>query len=265
MAGRERLRLLSAAMRPLTEAFLDRLNITHGMRCLDVGCGGGDVTRLLAQRCGATGSVVGIDSDAVVLGIAREETAAGLGSNSDIEYVHADAIDYDMKGRFDLVYARFFLSHVTDARATLKHLRGLLRPGGTLAIEDVWFPGHFCFPRSEAFDTFVQWYREAAQGRGADPDLGIKLPNLFEELSGDLELGFTHVRSEMHTQAFGAGANKFVSLITLERIRASIVEASVASEAEVVRVIEELRAYTERSDTIVSMAPVMQICARVKP
>ncbi len=245
-------------MRPLTEAFLDRLDITQGMRCLDVGCGGGDVSRLLAQRCGTTGSVVGIDNDDVIITIAREEPAANLG----IEYLHTNAIDYGMKAQFDLVYARFFLSHVTDARATLNHLSSLLRPGGTLAVEDVWFPGHFSFPRSTAFDTFVQWYREAARSRGADPDLGIKLPKLFDELGLEHELGFEHVRSEMHTQAFGTGASKFVSLITLERIRASIVEATVASDADVVRVIEELRAFTERSDTIVSMAPVMQISAR---
>jgi hypothetical protein len=42
--GRERLRLLSGVMRPYTLRLFDRLGIPEGMSCLDVGCGGGDVT-----------------------------------------------------------------------------------------------------------------------------------------------------------------------------------------------------------------------------
>gem|GEM_PF-305101 len=280
-AGRERLRVLSAAMRPLTESFLDRLNITPGMRCLDVGCGGGDVTRMLARRCGTSGAVVGIDMDAAVIAIAREESTALESANSEdgndvasseagddvantgagnaiaiIEFSVADATTFHSAQPFDLIYARFFLSHTTDARAAIQHLKTLLRPGGTLAVEDVWFPGHFAFPQSEAFDTYVRWYREAAQQHGADPGLGIMLPTLFEEL------GLQNIHHEMHSQAFGSGPNKEVSLITLERIRHAVVQAAISSEEEVARVIEELRAFTMRADTVVSMAPVVQISAR---
>ena len=41
--GRERLRVLAAAVRPTTLALLDRAGIPRRARCLDVGCGGGDV------------------------------------------------------------------------------------------------------------------------------------------------------------------------------------------------------------------------------
>lgn len=250
--GRERLRVLSAAMSPLTESFLDRLNITPGMRCLDVGCGGGDVTRLLVQRCGTSGTVIGIDRDSEVVAIARIESDA---SNRSIEYFVSDATTFTADEPFDVVYARFFLSHTTDARAAIKHLLTLLRPGGTLAVEDVWFPGHFTVPASNAFDTFVRWYRETAHHRGAEPDLGISLPVLFEEQ------GLKNIQFEMHTQAFGTGANKEVSLITLERIQHAVIEASLATPADVANVTEELRAFTMRADTVVSMAPVVQIRA----
>ena len=47
--GRERLRVLTAAVQPMTLALLDEAGIPPGARCLDVGCGGGDVTLELAD------------------------------------------------------------------------------------------------------------------------------------------------------------------------------------------------------------------------
>ncbi|MGH2946659.1 MAG: hypothetical protein ACRDPC_10455 [Solirubrobacteraceae bacterium] len=45
--GRERLRALAYAPEPTTGALLDRVDSAPGMRCLDAGSGGGDVTREL--------------------------------------------------------------------------------------------------------------------------------------------------------------------------------------------------------------------------
>jgi 2-polyprenyl-3-methyl-5-hydroxy-6-metoxy-1,4-benzoquinol methylase len=38
--GRERLRLISRVLQPSTNAFLDLVGVSEGLRCLDVGCGG---------------------------------------------------------------------------------------------------------------------------------------------------------------------------------------------------------------------------------
>ena len=48
--GRRRLDLLARTMAPNTEALLARAGIRVGMRCIDLGCGGGHVSRYLAQR-----------------------------------------------------------------------------------------------------------------------------------------------------------------------------------------------------------------------
>ncbi|MGP0064925.1 MAG: hypothetical protein ACLQGP_15170 [Isosphaeraceae bacterium] len=48
--GRRRLKVLSRVLRPSTDALFDRLGVCDGMTCLDVGCGGGDVTLELAGR-----------------------------------------------------------------------------------------------------------------------------------------------------------------------------------------------------------------------
>jgi 2-polyprenyl-3-methyl-5-hydroxy-6-metoxy-1,4-benzoquinol methylase len=48
--GRERLRVLARVMWPTTEALLARVGTPRDARCLDIGCGGGDVTVELARR-----------------------------------------------------------------------------------------------------------------------------------------------------------------------------------------------------------------------
>jgi 2-polyprenyl-3-methyl-5-hydroxy-6-metoxy-1,4-benzoquinol methylase len=72
-AGAERLRLLNRVKWPTTEPLLRVAGLRAGMSCLDVGCGGGDVTLKMAALVGAEGHVVGIDRDQSILHLARQE------------------------------------------------------------------------------------------------------------------------------------------------------------------------------------------------
>ena len=79
LEGRERLRLVTRVMAPSTTELLDSVGVALDADCLDVGCGGGDVTLELARRAHA-GRVVGIDLDEAKLEIARAEAReAGAG------------------------------------------------------------------------------------------------------------------------------------------------------------------------------------------
>ena len=71
--GRERLRLLSAVMGPSTRALLAEVGIAAGSACLDLGCGGGDVTLELARALGPGGRVLGVDLDEIMVDMARRE------------------------------------------------------------------------------------------------------------------------------------------------------------------------------------------------
>ena len=71
--GRERLRLLSAVMGPSTRALLAEVGIAAGAACLDLGCGGGDVTFELARALGPGGRVLGVDLDEIMVDMARRE------------------------------------------------------------------------------------------------------------------------------------------------------------------------------------------------
>ncbi|WP_328748340.1 class I SAM-dependent methyltransferase [Streptomyces sp. NBC_00285] len=97
-------------------------------RALDVGCGSGDLVRLLATR--AT-HVHGIDSDERIIGEARELTDPGL----PVTYSVADALSYD-EGPYDVITCVAVLHHLPLAGA-LARFRRQLAPGGTLVIVGV--------------------------------------------------------------------------------------------------------------------------------
>jgi hypothetical protein len=58
-----RLQLLEACHDPGTIRRLDRLGVSRGWRCLELGAGYGSIARWLAERVGPTGSVVAADID----------------------------------------------------------------------------------------------------------------------------------------------------------------------------------------------------------
>jgi ubiquinone/menaquinone biosynthesis C-methylase UbiE len=105
MEGRERLRLLARVLRPTTLALLDRAGVRAGMRCLDAGCGGGDVTLDLAALVGPGGMVVGIDIDAAKLELARREPADRQVGH--VEFRQAGVPAADLGAGFDVAYVRF--------------------------------------------------------------------------------------------------------------------------------------------------------------
>jgi cyclopropane fatty-acyl-phospholipid synthase-like methyltransferase len=69
--GYARLRVLAAARRASTLELFQLAGLRPGMRCVDLGCGSGDVTPGMAALAGPAGRVTGIDADQAKLEYAR--------------------------------------------------------------------------------------------------------------------------------------------------------------------------------------------------
>jgi len=67
---------------------LVRAGIVTGMRVLDVGCGVGDVSLLVASLVGPTGSVIGVDSSKESLDRARSR--AFQANLKNVEFMESD-------------------------------------------------------------------------------------------------------------------------------------------------------------------------------
>ena len=99
--------------------------VTPGCRrSLDIGCGEGMLARELGQ---VVPWVTGIDRDAASIELARR-------LDEDIEFIVGDFMTHPFEpASFDHIASIAVLHHM-DAAAALDRMRGLLAPGGTLAI-----------------------------------------------------------------------------------------------------------------------------------
>ena len=251
--GRERLRVLARVMRPTTLALFDRLEVGPGMSCLDVGCGGGDVTLDLAARVGPAGRAVGVDVDAAKVELARAEAAERGVANVDFRAADLRTLRGEA---FDVVYARFVLSHLADPASAVEAFRGLLRPGGILVVEDTDFAGYFVHPPNAAFDRFVALYRAVVRGRGGDPDLGPRLPGILSA-AGLQEVGAGVVQPMGTT-----GEVKLVNPLTMRNVSDALVADGLASADEVQEIVEALYAYADDPTTFAGVVRVVQAWGR---
>lgn len=250
IAGRERLRLLSRVMAPTTNALFDRIGVVEGASCLDVGCGGGDVALELARRAGPTGHVVGLDADETKLEIARREAETLAVGN--LEFRCADVTKPFEKGRFDLVYARFLLTHMPRPERVIDNMLVALRPGGVVVVEDIDFSGHFCHPHCDAFWRYVELYAAVARKRGVDPDIGPRLPALLRQG------GAAAVQISAVQPSGLRGEVKQVARITMETIADAVIGEGLATATEISGIVAELERYAEDATTVMSIPRVVQ-------
>lgn len=251
--GSDRLSILANATWPTSKQFLLRAGMLEGMRCLDVGCGNGDISMRLFEILGTTGSVFGIDMDQTKIDIARQKLALSPQYRASFDVVNVLDDPLERGGKYDFIYVRLVLSHLSNPAKLLEKLRVLLQPGGIVAVEDVEFDGHHCHPDCGAFDRYVELYKAAAALRGADANIGPKLRDLIQES------GYRIMQCSSVTPQFNEGDGKMMAHITMEAISAAVIEAGLASQEEVTALLRELAVYSQNSGTTMSIPTFHQI------
>lgn len=110
--------------------------VKSGDRILDVGCGTGVVAREAAHRCGAGGSVTGVDVNEPMMDVAKN-IARELGMQK-IEWRQCDASSLPFEdASFDVVFCQQGLQFMPDKPAAMNEMTRVLSPGGRLAVS-VW-------------------------------------------------------------------------------------------------------------------------------
>jgi demethylphylloquinol methyltransferase len=124
-----------------------------GDTCLDLCCGSGDLTQLLAKRIGATGKVIGADFAPAQLTIAAERIAKIYPPLDNIDWVEADALNLPFADNyFDAATMGYGLRNVTDIPRSLAELQRVLKTDASVAILD------FHRPSNILIRQFQQWY-----------------------------------------------------------------------------------------------------------
>lgn len=241
--GALRLQVLAQAAAPATASLLDQLPWQPHWRSLDVGCGLGAVTRELARR-GA--GAVGLDNC-----LDHSEGPA--------DFCLGDARRLDvLDERFQVVYARYLLSHLNDPQQVVQGMVDRLSPGGYLVLEDIDFPGHTCDPLCAAFQAYVELYTELLRRRGGNACIGRSLWRLCRQA------GLEVVYSAASLKLIREGPTRRVAELTLAHIARGLVEEGLVDRARLAQLLLELRDF-RRSESQMCLAPTYQVLARSSP
>jgi SAM-dependent methyltransferase len=233
--GYERLAVLAREWWPATSALFDRVGVAPGMRCLDLGCGGGDVTLELARRVGPDGLVVGVDMDAVKLDLARHAAAAQGVTN--VEFRELNVYEWAETSSYDLVYCRFVLQHLSRPVDLLRSMWAAVRDGGVVAVEDADFDGSFCDPPHEGFHFWVNVYQRVLERHGGDPLSGRKLHRRFTEA------GIPTPDLDVVQRVHRTGEAKTLPYSTIDATADAIVREGIASADEVAAALASLQEF----------------------
>ena len=252
--GRHRLKVLARVMHASTTSLFERLGVGSGMNCLDLGCGGGDVTLELARRIGPRGRAVGVDIDETKLDLARQD-AEEQGIRN-VEFRVLDIEAQDVGSEFDIVYARFLLTHLNDPVQALGAIYRHVRPDGLAIVEDIDFSGYFTYPESEAFRRYHQLYCTVVRRRGGDPNIGPRLPILLTDS------GFEQVELTIVQPVGTVGEVKLINPLTLENIGDAVLQDGLASREEIDALVQELYAFAANPRTLAGLPRVVQAWGR---
>ena len=177
----ERLRAQSRGWEAATGRLLDQIGLAPGASCLDAGCGPGETMRMLAQRVGPAGRVLGIDVDAP-LGALAQATLHGAGHR----HCHFHAQDLTAGepipgAPFDVVYARLLLFHLPQRVAVLARLWDAVAPGGHLAVQDYDLRTASVLPALNSAEEVRRVVIASFTAAGCDVHAGARLPQLFRQ------------------------------------------------------------------------------------
>jgi SAM-dependent methyltransferase len=254
-SGAARLAILARVRASTSEDFMRRAGLRAGHRCLDLGCGTGELTYRLAELA-APGDVVGVDFDRGVIAVATERSARAPGAPGP-RFVVADVAALpDGLGRFDLISARYLLGHLHDPLGVLRTMWSLCRPGGVVAVEDTDADAMSAEPDCPALDRCKELNRALMEARGLPFKLGPELAGLLEQA------GFEAVEESVDQHVARNGDAKRLTEFTFERKRSALVDAGLTDDAEIDALLAELRRFSADPGTLIRSPRLHQVLGR---
>ncbi|MGW0250244.1 class I SAM-dependent methyltransferase [Nocardia goodfellowii] len=171
--------------------------VQAGDRVADIGCGPGDLVRLLAERTGSGGSVTGVDPAPEMVRYASAHS--GHLGNCAFELAPAQTLPLP-DSSVDVVTCTFVMHHIPEAQrpAAVAHMFRVLRPGGRLLLADTHPHGRIlpAVLRVMGRSAGRKTHDHAAIGPDADPVAALDIRRYRELLAqtGFRDIEFSAVR-----------------------------------------------------------------------
>jgi ubiquinone/menaquinone biosynthesis C-methylase UbiE len=130
----------SRSDRAMVEGLLERHGPRLGPRILDLGCGPGNITFLLADHCRAA-TVVGVDGSAAMLALAEARRQRQVRWGHSVRFLRECLPCPSLADqRFSAVVSNSLLHHLHDPQVLWRTLASLAAPGAVVLVQDLRRP-----------------------------------------------------------------------------------------------------------------------------
>jgi SAM-dependent methyltransferase len=238
----------------MTERLLDDAGIGPGMRVLDIGCGPGMLSFMLARRVGSDGHVFAVDQSARMLEMARQNAReAGLANITFIEGGFDAA--FPERGTLDAAVGRRVLMYQPDAVQAVTQLAGAVRSGGVIAFHEHDMveinDGGTALP---LHDRVRSWLRQMLRSEGANLRMGFELHKALSAAG----LAVERVRAEANVLTPTAS---YPVAAIIRSVLPRLVQHGIVNEADVDVETLDQRLTAERREARATCLWEMVFCA----
>lgn len=175
---------LSILNQLLNEACLEQMKLRGDERILDIGCGLGQFSRLMAKHVAPEGHVLGIERDEEQIDTAKT-LAIRAGEEKLVQFRLGNALELPLKeeewGSFDIVHARFVLEHISTPEIVIEQMKKAVRPGGRIIVSDDDHSFFRLTPEPPGFRIIWNAYMRTYDRKGNDPYIGTRLVSLLHQ------------------------------------------------------------------------------------
>ena len=250
----ERMTMIGSIYMPYCADFLFKNGLTAGQTVADVGCGPGNVSLWLAEQVGETGHVVGIDNSDEQLAILNQRISEKNVPN--ISTYKIDIYDIDqMEARFDIVFCRFILMHLSHPLKAIQKLKSIVKPGGYLILAENDNSTWFSYPENEFLRQDCALLCNIGTAKKADFCIGPKLYGYLRQ--ENFKLMDVKIAQPVLT-----GKHRDYLVLKNKAWTEAYLKHDLVSQAALQDMTTGLRALVDNQDYLLAGAKVYLVCGR---
>lgn len=249
--GEERLNILNDIYNSASQKFLQESGLKPGMRVLEVGAGTGEMASWVAKFIGPQGHITLVDGSEAQLQIARDNfKQAGL---TNAEFCALSVYElHHLEQKYDLIYSRWLLMHLTNLQAAMTSMKSSLKMGGILVVEDGANEGCFANPYNPVFHKWLEAWRTRFDFYHKDCDTGLKLHHLLRQYS------FKNLKASLFQPLLVTASEKRVVLLNAIESQQAILDSGFLDKTGYEEFILQLDGLV-KDETVIGYLRNMQI------